>query len=83
MIELSQSGWREYAEQQIGGVRRAVVEHGSTKEPGVGRALTDNFLRLTFETDAKDATGPRPGQLRDFRLLEIEDGRIRAEPHQA
>ena len=83
LIELSQSGWREYAEQQIGGVRRAVVEHGSTKEPGVGRALTDNFLRLTFETDTKDATGPRPGQLRDFRLLEIEDGRIRAEPHQA
>ena len=87
LADLKSAGWQVYAAAQIGQLRQAVVEHPRQKDASrpaghgpayAGRGLTDNFLKLVFDTDHPGA--PAQGQLADFRLLAVQNDKILAEP---
>jgi len=75
--EVDHDGWLAYAKRQIGTVRIGIVENPRKEREGFGRALTDNFLSLSFRAGVETEVG----HLVPFRLERIgENQRILASP---
>jgi threonylcarbamoyladenosine tRNA methylthiotransferase MtaB len=76
---LNRKNWITYSSRFLNTVRMAIVENPKKSDTGhPGRALTDNFLSLSYNS-SKSAV--KPGDLVPFRLLApLDSGRVLAEP---
>lgn len=72
LIDLGKIKEREFAEKNLGLIRKVLVE--SDKKNGLWTGYTDNYIRVKFS-----AKGHLTGKLVDVRLMEYKDGFVYGE----